>query len=125
MLSELRRRVGLLLLLCVLASCSGFSVGQAPVTPTPPATATIVATAIPATATIAPPPTATVAPLPATLQVRVIQSDNNSPQPLIDVLTQTAALQQLPITVDARSPDGTYALASTATDSVDVWIGNE
>lgn len=127
MLFDVRRQVALLLLLLLLSSCSRLSLGQATATPLPSATATVVATPIPATATIAPPATATVAPLPATLQVRVIQSDNNSAQPLIDVLTQTAALQQLPIAVDARSPDGTYALAGTtaATDRVDVWIGSE
>ena len=127
MLSDVRRGAGLMVMFFLLTSCGGLSLGQATATPTMPPTATIPATPIPATATIAPPATATVAPLPATLQVRLIQSDNNSPQPLIDVLTQTAALQQLPITVDARSPDGTYALASTTAtaDRVDVWIGSE
>jgi len=125
MLSDLRRGAWFIPLLFLLSSCGVFSVGQATATPTIPPTATMPATPIPATATVAPVLTATAVALPAALQVRLIQSDNNSPQPLIDVLTQTAALQQLPITVDARSPDGTYALASTATDSVDVWIGSE
>lgn len=127
MLSELRCRAGLLWWLFVLSSCSGLSLEQATVTPTLPATATVVATQISATATIAPPATATAVALPVALQVRVIQSDSNSAQPLIDVLTQTAMLQQLPITVDVRSPDGTYALAATTatTDRVDVWIGSE
>ena len=127
MLSDLRRGAVLLGLLCVLTNCGGLSLGQATATPTFPPTATMPATPIPATATVAPVLTATAVPLPATLQVRLIQSDNNSPQPLIDVLTQTAALQQMSISVDARSPDGTYALASTtaAADRVDVWLGTE
>jgi len=127
MLSDLRRGAVLLGLLCVLTNCGGLSLGQATPTPTFPPTATMPATPIPATATVAPVLTATAVPLPTTLQVRLIQSDNNSPQPLIDVLTQTAALQQMSISVDARSPDGTYALASTtaAADRVDVWLGTE
>jgi len=127
MLSDLRRGAVLLGLLFLLTNCGGLSLGQATATPTIPPTATLPATPIPATATVAPVLTATAVPLPATLQVRLIQSDNNSPQPLIDVLTQTAALQQLSVSVDARSPDGTYALASTtaAADRVDVWLGTE
>jgi len=127
MLSDLRRGAWFIPLLFLLSSCGVFSVGQATATPTIPPTATLPATPIPATATVAPVLTATAVALPAALQVRLIQSDNNSPQPLIDVLTQTAALQQISIEVAARSPDGTYAVASTAAmaDHVDVWIGNE
>ena len=127
MLRDVRRGGWLILLIYLLSSCGALQGAQATATPLPMPTATILPTPVPATATVAPVLTATAVPLPTTLQVRVIQSDTNSPHPLIDVLTQTAALQQIPIAVDARSPDGTYTLASmgAAADHVDVWIGNE
>lgn len=127
MLSELRRGTVFVFICILMTGCGRPSFGGSVGTPTMPATATAVATLVSATATVAPAPTATEVPLPVAIQVRLIQSDNNSPQPLIDVLTKTAALQQLPIAVDARSPDGSYALASTTSvaDRVDVWIGTE
>lgn len=101
--------------------------------------AVVLPTVIPSgtsTRVVTPSITETTTPVPVTptmpakqgpLVVRIIQSDANSVQPLVDVITQTAALYQLPVQVDVRSPDGTYALAATTAiaDDVDVWIGSE
>lgn len=118
-------RVILLLCACYAVACTSVEV----VAPTATVAPSSTATAIPTTVPTATPVSATVTPVVdnAPLVIRIIHADTNSPQPLVDVITQTAALQKVDITVDVRSPDGTYALATVADihPSVDVWIGSE
>ena len=115
------------LILVVVVSCA--------VPPVASPTATLVPTVVP-TQTAVPVATATVAVMTPTaevvtnegpLQIRLIHDTNNTPQPMVDIITSTAKLAQLDVVVDVRSPDGSYALAALTElqTTPDVWIGSE
>ncbi len=114
----------LVLLSCV--ACASTPVTSPPVTPIP-SRAPVTKTPIPATVK----PDATFTPVvvqpQGPLVIRVIADSSNSIQPLVDIITNTAKLQNTAVTVDPRSPDGTYAIAAIPDfdTSVDMWIGTE
>lgn len=117
----------LTLLLCVwwcVACASNPPVAPTPL-PSPVPTASPVPSPLPTATRVAASPTVSADTGP--LVVRIIHADANTPQPLIDIITQTAVLQQIDIIYDVHSPDGTYALAAIPDKAppVDVWIGTE
>lgn len=118
-------------LLTVLILLSCVACASTPVT-SPPATAIpsrvpVTKTAIPATVKPVVTLTPEVVQPQGPLVIRVVADNSNSIQPIVDIITNTAKLSNIAVTVDPRSPDGTYAIAALPDfdSGVDMWIGTE
>ncbi|MFM7678382.1 MAG: hypothetical protein ACKO83_05990, partial [Roseiflexaceae bacterium] len=124
---QLGRFVCINLIVVLFISCTVLTPAAptATIVPTRPSTQTPLPSQTPTQVALS--PTTALPEKPIALQVRFIHDTTTNPQAMIDIITTTAQLTQQRVTVDVRSPDGTYVLAMDADPSVlpDVWIGSE
>ncbi|MFN5367543.1 MAG: hypothetical protein ACK5C8_03230 [Roseiflexaceae bacterium] len=124
---QLGRLICITIIAAILISCTVLSPAAATATTQPPRPLTQTPLPSQTPTMVALSPTAAVPEKPAALQIRLIHDTTTNPQGMVDIITTTAQLTQQLVTVDVRSPDGTYALALDADPTVvpDVWIGSE